>query len=169
MRGARTGGLAVLLAVTAGALVGCVAPATAPIRTPTSTDGQSSTESLRPSGSVATPPQDAKPDSDPDAANEATAAAVLAVTAYCRPDLEKGAWIAALSPLLTDAGAVAYNTVNPATVPCASVTGGSTVRDGDNAYVFRISVPTDAGTYEVYVTRPATTDPWRVERMAPPK
>ncbi|MFB2586998.1 hypothetical protein [Herbiconiux liukaitaii] len=170
MRGARTGGLAVMLAVTAGSLVGCIAPASAPTETPTSADGQSSTESPRPSGSVpATPPQDAKPDNDPDAANEATTAAVLAVTAYCRPDLEKGAWIAALSPLLTDAGAVAYNTVSPATVPCTSVTGGSTVRDGDNAYVFRINVPTDAGTYEVYVTRPATTEPWRVERMAPPK
>ena len=61
------------------------------------------------------------------------------------------------------------HTVNPTAVPCTSVTGGSTVRDGDNAYVFRINVPTDVGTYEVYVTRPATTDPWLVERMAPPK
>jgi len=170
MRGARSGGFAVLLAVTAGSLVGCVAPASSPAGTPTPTDTSISTEPPQGQGTVpATPPQDAKPDSDPDAANEATASAVLAVTAYCHPDLKKGAWIAALSPLLTDAGAVAYNTVNPATVPCTSVTGGSTVRDGDNAYVFRINVPTDAGTYEVYVTRPATTDPWRVERMAPPK
>lgn len=170
MRWGRTGGLAVLLAVTAGALVGCVAPASEPAGTPTPIDTSVSTAPPQGQGTVpATPPQDAKPDSDPDAAKEATAAAVLAVTAYCRPSLEKGAWIAALSPLLTDAGAVAYNTVSPATVPCTSVTGGSTARDGDNAYVFRINVPTNAGTYEVYVTRPATTDPWRVERMAPPK
>lgn len=170
MRGARIGGLAALLAVAAASLVGCVAPPSAPAGTPTPTDASISTGPPQGQGTVsATPPQDAKPDSDPDAANEATAAAVLAVTSYCRPDLDKGAWIAALWPLLTDAGAAAYNTVNPAAVPCTSVTGGSTVRDGDNAYVFRINVPTDAGTYEAYVTRPATTDPWLVERMAPPK
>jgi hypothetical protein len=170
MRGARAGAVAVLLAVMGGTLAGCVAPASAPTGSATPTASPAGTGSPSTGSSVpATPPQDAKPEDDPDAATDATTAAVAAVTAYCRPDLAKGAWIAALSPLLTDAGAVAYNTVDPAAVPCKSVTGGASVRDGDNAYVFRINVPTDAGTYEVYVTRPATTDPWRVERMAPPK
>ena len=115
----------------------------------------------------ARPPQDAKPDSDPDAANEATAAAVLAaLTAYCRPNLQKGAWIAALSPLLTAAGAVAYNTVTRRR--SVHVGHGRVDRPRRRRrLLFRINVPTDAGTYEVYVTRPATTDPWLVERMAP--
>jgi len=169
MRGARAGMLLVLVAVTCGALAGCVPPDTMPIVPQSDLPTTESTPSTPGASVPATPPQDAKPEDDPAAATDSIAAAVAAVTAYCRPSVSKGEWIAALSPLLTDAGAVAYNTVNPATVPCTSVTGDASVRDGDNAYVFRVNVPTDAGVYEVYVTRPATSAPWRVERMAPPE
>lgn len=170
IHGARTGAVVVLLAVVGGTLAGCVAPISTPadsvIPEPSPTgSGSASTGASVP----ATPPQDAKLKDDPDAAAEASSTAVLAVTAYCRPDLSKGAWIAALSPLLTEAGAVAYTTVDPAMVPCTSVTGESSIRDGDSAYVFRVKVPTNAGTYEVSVTRPTTTDSWRVDRMAPPR
>lgn len=169
MRGARAWVVLVLLAVAGGALAGCVAPG-AGQSTSTAPSASADAGPATPSASATTaPPQDAKPDDDPNAATDAVAAAVAAVTAYCRPGVNKGEWVAALSPLLTDAGVVAYNTVNPATVPCKAVTGDASVRDGDNAYVFRVNVPTDAGVYEAYVTRPATSAPWRVERMAPPE
>lgn len=165
-RRARTAAVAVLLAVIGGALAGCVAPTSIPADVTSSTAVPSdSVQGATPTGSV----QDAKLEDDPEASTDAVVAAVAAVTAYCRPGVSKGEWIAALSPLLTDAGAVAYNTVDPATVPCTSYAGNASVRDGDDAYVFRINVPTDAGTYEAYVTRPSTSAPWRVERMTPPE
>ncbi|MET4783439.1 sigma factor [Glaciihabitans sp. UYNi722] len=70
--------------------------------------------------------------------------------------------------LLTDAGVIAYKTVDPRTIPCTSYAGNASIRDGDGAYTFRVNVPTDVGIYEAYVTRSATSKPWQVERMTPP-
>lgn len=163
-------GLALLLA--AGALAGCTAPAGSPDpRTSPSTSHSDDPES--PAGEEDghthedEPIQDSQPDADPDAATEAVAVAVAAVTAYCRPGESKGQWMADLSPLLTDAAVIAYETVDPASIPCTAYAGGATVRDGDDAYIYRVSVPTDAGVYEAHATRERTSDPWRIDRMVP--
>ncbi|WP_415131980.1 hypothetical protein [Microbacterium sp.] len=74
-----------------------------------------------------------------------------------------------LSPLLTPAAVTAYDTVDPATVPCTTYTGGAAIASGDDVFTFLVSVPTDAGTYTAYVTRPDRADPWQVDRMAPPE
>ncbi|MDJ0336590.1 hypothetical protein QMG83_15280 [Salinibacterium sp. G-O1] len=76
--------------------------------------------------------------------------------------------MADLSVYLTDSAVLAYGTVDPATVPCTSTLPGTNIRDGDGAYTFRVNVPTDTGTYEAYVTRAATSDGFRVDRMAAP-
>jgi hypothetical protein len=161
-RGARTAAALALLLGTTVALAGC-----APSAGPAEPAGSVSSD---PAGSESPAPiEHAESEPDPAASTDAVAAAVAAVTAYCRPAVAKGEWMSALSPLLTDAAVVAYGTVDPATVPCTSYTGDASVRDGDDAFTFRIYVPTDAGIYEAYVTRPVASAPWLVERMAPPE
>lgn len=174
MRGARTGTAALLSVVTVSFLSGCVAPNTDTTE-PKPTTSTASPASATPEPSTTTPAattapiEDAAPTTAPDAATAAVEAAVAAVTAYCQPTRTKGEWMAALSPLLSDAGVVAYSTVDPATVPCTTYSGSASIRDGDDAYTFRVNVPTDAGVYEAYVARERASDPWRVERMAPPE
>ncbi|RFA06811.1 hypothetical protein B7R21_18360 [Subtercola boreus] len=89
------------------------------------------------------------------------------MTAFCRPALDRQTWINDLYPFLSQTAAVAYGTVNPARVPCTTVTGGARVRDGDGAFTIRVIVPTDGGDYSVFVHRPEVTDPWLVEQIIP--
>lgn len=164
-RGARSGGLLVAAALlTLGTLTGCSSPGAGGA---SSTDPSSSTTA--PTGAATEAPiEDAEPEPDVSAESDAVAAAANAVASYCRPGTSNPEWIVSLSPLLTDRGITAYETVDPATVPCTSVTGDAGVLDGDGVYTFIVSVPTDAGVYETYTTRPDTDSPWLVERMAPP-
>ncbi|WP_181069243.1 MULTISPECIES: hypothetical protein [unclassified Rathayibacter] len=52
-------------------------------------------------------------------------------------------------------------------MPCTSLAGAATVRDGDGAFTMRILVPTDAGEYSVYVHRTTESTPWAVEQITP--
>ncbi|MDY0914591.1 hypothetical protein [Rathayibacter festucae] len=97
----------------------------------------------------------------------AVAIASEAVVAFCRPTLSYDTWISELYPFLSQRAAVAYETVDPANVPCTSLTGAATVRDGDGAFTMRILVPTDAGEYSVYVHRTSESTPWAVEQITP--
>ncbi|WP_211315698.1 hypothetical protein [Rathayibacter caricis] len=91
--------------------------------------------------------------------------AAKAATAFCRPSLDYDTWIAELYPFLSQHAAVAYETVDPTNVPCTTLTGDATVRDGDGAFTMRILVPTDAGEYSVYVHRTTESTPWAVEQI----
>lgn len=95
------------------------------------------------------------------------AIATAAVTAFCRPSLDYDTWIAELYPFLSQQAAVAYETADPANVPCTTLTGAASVWDGDGAFTMRILVPTDAGEYSVYVHRTVETGPWAVEQITP--
>ncbi|MCJ1688437.1 hypothetical protein [Rathayibacter sp. VKM Ac-2927] len=95
------------------------------------------------------------------------AIATEAVVAFCRPTLGYDTWISELYPFLSQWAAVAYRTVDPANVPCTSLTGAATVRDGDGAFTMRVLVPTDAGEYSVYVHRTTESTPWAVEQITP--
>jgi hypothetical protein len=112
-------------------------------------------------------PHDHDAEADPDAETDSTALATRAVTLFCRPSLDYDTWIAELYPVLSQAAAVAYETVDPANVPCTGVTGTAQIRDTDGAYTARVLVPTDAGDYSVYVHRPLDTSPWAVEQITP--
>ncbi|MGK9149532.1 hypothetical protein KXS11_17995 [Plantibacter flavus] len=171
IRAARAGGVLALLTLGTITLTGCVgATEPDPTRSPSSTPNASGNPFGTPGPGTIAPTGGASDDEaapDPNAATAASRAAFDALTAYCRPTLPKSQWIAELSPLLTARGVTAYETVDPAVVPCTAVTGEPAVRDGDDSFTFRINVPTDAGMYEVYVTRSYTTDPWLAERMSP--
>lgn len=168
-RGARSGGLLVAAAVlTLGALAGCSSTGPGEESSPDG-DTASPGSTTAPTGAATeTPIEDAEPEVDASAESDALSAASKAVAAYCRPETANPEWIVSLSPLLTDRGITAYETVDPATVPCTSVTGDASVVDGDGAYTFIVNVPTDAGVYETTTARPDTQSPWLVERMAPP-
>ncbi|MEF2978114.1 hypothetical protein [Subtercola sp. YIM 133946] len=87
--------------------------------------------------------------------------------AFCQPTLDRETWIDGLYPILSQSAAIAYETVNPARVPCTNVTGDARVRDGDGTFTVRVIVPTNAGDYSVYVHRPEVADPWLVEQITP--
>ncbi|MCJ1697884.1 hypothetical protein MT349_19040 [Rathayibacter caricis] len=112
-------------------------------------------------------PHDHDVHTDHSAEADTTALATRATSLYCRPGLDYDTWINELYPVLSQQAAVAYETVDPANVPCTSVTGAASVRDGDGAFTMRILVPTDAGEYSVYVHRTVETGPWAVEQITP--
>lgn len=112
-------------------------------------------------------PHDHDAEIDPAADADTTELATRAVTLFCRPTLAYETWIAELYPVLSQSAAVAYETVDPANVPCTGVTGAAQIRDTDGAYTARVLIPTDAGDYSVYVHRPLDTDPWAVEQITP--
>lgn len=99
----------------------------------------------------------------------AEAAAVVVMTAFARPQLDYDTWWADLGPLLTQQAAVDYAYVDPANVPASAVTGTATIVDDTSAYVARVEVPTDVGTYAVTLTRTDATAPWLTSRIAPPE
>ncbi|PPF26295.1 MULTISPECIES: hypothetical protein [unclassified Rathayibacter] len=100
--------------------------------------------------------------------SDTVAVATNAVATFCRPALDYQTWINELYPVLSQQAAIAYETVDPANVPCTSVTDEARVRDGDGAHTMRVYVPTDAGEYSVYVHRPSETAPWAVDQITPP-
>lgn len=167
----RAAGAACTIFATA-ALTACVGAPTA-VETP----DPNASASTAPSTQAAPPPQHPMPSSTPvdnestpdaSAVDATSAIAVDVMLRFCRPELEYEAWINELYPLLSQQAAVAYETVDPANVPCTAVTGDARVRDGDETYTMRILVPTDAGEYSVYVHRTADTAPWAVEQITPP-
>jgi hypothetical protein len=98
---------------------------------------------------------------------EATTLASKAVNAFCHPNSDRETWIEGLYPFLSQSAAAAYETVNPAKVPCSKVIGEARVRDDDGSFTVRAIVPADGGDYSVYVHRPHLTDQWLVEQITP--
>lgn len=153
------------------ALAGCSSSEPEAQSSPASTPPASATPSVQASAEE-TPddesvPHDHDAESDPKAEEDSTALAIRAVTLFCRPALDYNTWITELYPVLSQAAAVAYETVDPANVPCTGITGAAHIRDTDGAYTSRVLVPTDAGDYSVYVHRPLDTAPWAVEQITP--
>ena len=112
-------------------------------------------------------PEDATSTTDSSAAKDTTQFAVAALKLFCRPSLGFKSWIDQLYPLLSQTAASAYSTVDPANVPCTTITGLPSVGSGDDPYTMSIVIPTDAGNYAVYVHRPELSFAWSVEQIIP--
>ncbi len=97
----------------------------------------------------------------------AIAAAEKVMTVFGQPDLDPDTWIRNLYPLLSQAGAAAYEGTDPDTVPVRRVTGPGTVLDGSTEVALVIQVPTDAGPYTVSLSRTSTSSPWLADRIRP--
>lgn len=165
------------------ALAGCVgepspaAPA-APAPVPTATDPLTN-PSETPDATVTVPTPTtgelhAHPEGDEtaspleeDGRTAALQRAAEAVTAFCQPTLGAAEWLGDLNPYLTQRAGAAFETVDPANIPCTAVSGDAAFLIEPNEHYTEISVPTDAGDFTVIMERFDLSQPWLAERIQP--
>lgn len=166
-RGIRRAAAALPLAVVLG-LAGCVtSDGAAPAPSGTGSATPTATNPVNPS-----PPfDDATVEPVPEAGSDSQAAAIdtaaKAVAAYARPDLSYDEWINGLYPYLSQAGAAAYEDTDPARVPVRQVTGEGTILPASTEVALIVQVPTDAGPYNVSLSRTSPEAPWLADRIRP--
>jgi hypothetical protein len=97
----------------------------------------------------------------------AIAAAEKAVAAFGRPDLPYQQWIDGLYPLMSQAGAAAYEGTDPQNVPVHQITGPGRILEGSTDVALIVEVPTDAGPYNVSLSRSITDAAWLADRIRP--
>lgn len=83
-------------------------------------------------------------------------------------EADDAVWWTTVSPLLSPTAQQAYVGTDPAEVPGSTVFGSPVVLDAGSAYLARVHVPTDAGDYEVLLSRTEGGAPWLVERFGLP-
>jgi len=156
------GALGVILVA---ALAGC-APNVSPADTATPT-----ATSLRPSSPAPSSDQGAIvapiPEAEADSQDAAIQAATAALTAYARPDLSYDEWINGLYPHLTQTGAAAYEDTDPARIPVRKVTGQGAILPASTEVALIVRLPTDAGGYNVSLSRPTAESAWLADRIRP--
>ena len=105
-----------------------------------------------------------------DAASRAAAVGRAAeiMTAFARPARPYEDWWADLAPLLSEQAQQDYSFVDPANIPVHTVTGDPVLVDESSAFLARVEVPTDAGVYELLLSRTDATAPWVGESITPP-
>lgn len=87
--------------------------------------------------------------------------------AFARPGLGPDRWMAGIRPYLSPAAVEAYTGTDPANVPVHRVLGAGVLRSW-TPQIARVTVRTDAGMYEVLLSRLDAATPWQVERAIPP-
>lgn len=97
----------------------------------------------------------------------ALAAARTVLTVFARPQLSYPVWIAGLYPLFTQSGAAAYEDTDPKTVPVQQITGEGRVLSGSTDLALIVAVATDAGMYNISLSRPSISAPWLADRIRP--
>ncbi|MBN9630059.1 MAG: hypothetical protein J0I18_05560 [Actinobacteria bacterium] len=147
-------------------LAGCVAtsPDPVPSVSPTPDHGLPSTAPTQPFDDGEVTPA-------PEAAGSSQEAAIAAATkvmeTFARPQLDADEWWRALLPLLSQQGAHAYEGTDPAEIPATTVTGTGQVLEGSTEVMLIVQVPTDAGPYNITLTRTDPSSPWLAERIRP--
>ncbi|WP_440711802.1 hypothetical protein [Herbiconiux sp. YIM B11900] len=159
---------AALPLIAALALTGCVAD------TPDSTSATSTSTAAptSPASPNPTPPADEAtvipiPEASEDSRESALDAAEKVVAAFAQPTLDAQTWMNNLYPLMTQAGAAAYEGTDPAKVPVRQVTGTGKILDGSTEVALIVEVPTDAGPYNVSLSRTGPDAPWLADRIRP--
>ncbi|MFI8634241.1 hypothetical protein ACIGEP_16790 [Microbacterium sp. NPDC077663] len=94
-------------------------------------------------------------------------AATAALTAYAQPELPYQEWINGLYPYLTQAGAAAYEDTDPARIPVRKVTGPGVILPASTEVALIVQLPTDAGNYNVSLSRPNAVAAWLADRIRP--
>lgn len=166
----RTWEHAVLVSAGAMLLIGTTAcasssPDEAPIGTP-------STSTIEPSGpndvDTELPSAPASPTWDAASRTSAVGAATSTMETFTSHLDDEAAWWRSLEPNLSAQAAADYAGVDPAEVPARAVTGEAELVDDSSAYLAVVEVPTDAGAYQVMLSRTGAGEPWLVERLTPP-
>lgn len=100
---------------------------------------------------------------------EAIAVAEALVAAYTAPIDDERAWWEGVAPLLSRVAQTDYQYVDPANVPDATLTGGSTSTDEAVAGIARIDVPTSVGMWQIVLSWQSPAETWIGEQIIPPE
>lgn len=162
--------VAVVPLITALALTGCVGTTASPtVAPPSSSTSAPSTPSV--TAVPGAPTDDASvlpvPEAGTDSQADAITTAEKVVTTFGQTTLDATTWMNNMYPLLTQTGAAAYEGTDPAQVPVHQVTGAGTILGGSTEVALIVQVPTDAGLYNVSVSRPGASAPWLADRIRP--
>jgi hypothetical protein len=163
--------LAVVPAAAVLLLSGCIDTdtASAPSEPPpnTSTSAPATTPTVPP----VVPRDEATVVPVPEAADASQMSAISAaekvLTAFGQPDLVYDEWIAGLYPVMTQSGVAAYEGTDPTMIPVRQVTGAGIIMDGSTEVALIVQVPTDAGLYNVSLSRTTFTGAWLADRIRP--
>lgn len=101
--------------------------------------------------------------------SDATVLAVRAMQLYARRDVSAQRWLDELSPLMTQQGAQDLVGTDPINVPPTKVSGPGRSVPMQTDRLATILVPTDAGTYQVLLSRTPEQPQWLVERITSPQ
>jgi len=159
---------AALSLVAALAVTGCVSDPPQPEPTQSAAPTPTSTNPVNP-----TPPSDTGatvapvPEAESDSQAAAIDAATAALTAYAQPELPYQQWINGLYPYLTQTGAAAYEDTDPARIPVRKVTGPGIILPASTEVALIVQLPTDAGNYNVSLSRPNADAAWLADRIRP--
>lgn len=151
-----------LTACTTGADPNVTAPTAAPDMSTAPNPSTSSTPSVY-DDATAQP----APDASEGAQQSAVDAAEKVVRTYAQPTLSSDEWAQQMTPLLSQSGAIAYEGQDPTTIPATKVTGSGKVLPGATDVALNVLVPTDAGDYNVALSRSGDSAPWLANEIRP--
>lgn len=101
------------------------------------------------------------------AQQSAVSAAEKVVRTYAQPRLSPDVWAQQMTPLLSQSGAIAYEGQDPTTIPATTVTGSGKVIPGATNVALNVLVPTDAGDYNIALSRSGDSAPWLANEIRP--
>ena len=107
------------------------------------------------------------PEASEGAQQSAVDAAEKVVRTYAQPTLSPDEWAQQMTPLLSQSGAIAYEGQDPTTIPATKVTGSGKVLPGATDVALNVLVPTDAGDYNVALSRSGDSAPWLANEIRP--
>ena len=107
------------------------------------------------------------PEADGASQQDAIAAATTVMETFARPQLSAVEWWRDMLPLLSQQGAHAYEGTDPSRIPVSAVTGDAQILDGSTEVMLIVQLPTDAGLYNITLTRPDASSRWLAERIRP--
>lgn len=99
--------------------------------------------------------------------SSAEQAATAAMAAYTDHQATQKKWWKRLEPLLTPGAQFVYADVPHEQIPATKVTGKVTVERTDSTLLATATVPTDADTYELVLTRVNGAADWLVDKIVP--
>lgn len=111
----------------------------------------------------------ADPTWDDQSRQAAVAAAAAALVAYGQPSLDYQTWITQLGAHMDPAALDRYRLVDPSNIPIHTVdTASCQLVDDTSGWIGRVNCGTDAGVWQVMVSRTGQADLWVAQEFLPP-
>ena len=151
----------ILAIATVTVLTGCIQ---GPKPSPTNSRDLPSTNPTAPVDDATVAPA---PEAGANSQQKAIAAATKVMQTFAQPQLSADKWWAQMLPLLSQQGGVAYEGTDPSQIPVHQVTGAGTVLPDSTEVSLNVQLPTDAGLYNITLTRPDASAPWLADRIRP--